>query len=90
MGSGPSQLALAILLDVTGDEALALKWHQMFKSDHVDQMTGDRWTMTEAEVLGWLRIKDAQAQTKREQYSHEPQFPKDLVPPTPGTSLIQG
>jgi hypothetical protein len=30
-GSGPAQLALAILLDYTGDEQRALRWHQDFK-----------------------------------------------------------
>jgi len=32
-GSGPAQLALAILLEVTGDEAFALRHYQQFKWD---------------------------------------------------------
>lgn len=28
--------------------------------------------------LGWLRQVVAQAETKREQYSHSPQFPKEM------------
>lgn len=34
-GSGPAQLALAILFAVTRDEALSIALHQQFKNDHV-------------------------------------------------------
>ena len=34
-GSGPSQLALAILLEITNDANLALSNYQQFKQDHI-------------------------------------------------------
>jgi hypothetical protein len=52
-GSGPAQLALAILLDVTGDEGLASRHHQAFKFKYVAGW-GDRWEITSEQVLAWL------------------------------------
>lgn len=100
-GSGPSQLALALLLHAIGEcpveerpsvetaPALAERYYQMFKNDHVSHWDGT-WTITQAEIIGWLRTVMAQAETKRREYSSEPQFPKDLMPPQGGTTLIQG
>lgn len=53
-GSGPAQLALAILLDVTGDIELASKRHQDFKWKFVSGW-GDNWEITSDQVLAWLR-----------------------------------
>jgi len=55
-GSGPAQLALAILLDVTGDEELASRHHQTFKFKFVAGW-GDRWEITSTQVLDWLNGK---------------------------------
>lgn len=52
-GSGPAQLALAILLDVTGDEALSVRLHQDFKRDKIAQLE-DSFVLTEDEVRDWL------------------------------------
>ena len=52
-GSGPSQLALAILLDVTTDPDTALAYYQQFKWDRVASW-GDDWSMTSSEVLEWI------------------------------------
>lgn len=52
-GSGPAQLALAILLDATGDAERALDQYQAFKWDVVSRFK-DEWSVTEAEVLAWL------------------------------------
>jgi hypothetical protein len=52
-GSGPAQLALAILLDVTGDAELAQDHYQRFKAQHVAGW-GSSWSITEAEVRAWL------------------------------------
>jgi len=41
-GSGPAQLALALLLDYTDDEAFALDHYQEFKTEVVSQ-PGLRW-----------------------------------------------
>jgi hypothetical protein len=55
-GSGPAQLALAILLDVTGDEDLASRHHQAFKSNFVAGW-GDQWEITSVQVLDWINGK---------------------------------
>lgn len=52
-GSGPAQLALALLFDATGDKDLALKSYQWFKWAVVSQW-GDRWALTAAEIFTWL------------------------------------
>lgn len=55
-GSGPAQLALAILLDVTGDEQLAVNYHQDFKWQFVAAWK-ENWEITSEQVLEWLKIK---------------------------------
>lgn len=52
-GSGPAQLALALILDVTGDAALALRTYQWFKWAVVVNW-GERWQITAAQVRLWL------------------------------------
>ena len=52
-GSGPAQLALAILLDVTGDEDLASRHHQAFKREFVARWH-DCWAITTGQVQEWL------------------------------------
>jgi len=53
-GSGPAQLALALLLDYTGDEAFALDHYQEFKTEVVSQLdcagSGERWRLTGREI----------------------------------------
>lgn len=51
LGSGPSQLALALLLDATGSVALALEFYQRFKASHV-QCFGDQWEVSALEICG--------------------------------------
>lgn len=91
-GSGPSQLALALLLDAIGltpieqrpspetAPVLAERWYQVFKNDHVSQWGEDTWRISQAEIMGWLRATVAQAATKREQYSIDMKFPKEGQP----------
>jgi len=76
-GDKAEQLALAILLDHTAWVDLSLQYYTLYKNEVIDLLP-DRWTITEVEIAGWLRAKRAQAETKRTQYSHEPQFPKEL------------
>lgn len=52
-GSGPAQLALAILLDVCGAER-AQALYQAFKGDVVARMPRQRWEVTSVEVEYWL------------------------------------
>lgn len=55
-GSGPAQLALAILLDVTGDKKLAQGLYQEFKRDIIAAF-GDHLCLTEMEVKAWIVYK---------------------------------
>ncbi len=52
-GSGPAQLALALLLDATGDEELAVRGHQDYKQDVISGLP-DSWVITRAEIFVWL------------------------------------
>lgn len=50
-GSGPAQLALAILADVLGDDALALRLHQRFKWEVIAPLPRfGEWRFTETDV----------------------------------------
>lgn len=49
MGSGPAQLALAILLDYYGDAGLAQARYQLFKAEVVS-LFAETWTLTGAEI----------------------------------------
>lgn len=50
-GSGPAQLALAILVDVLGDKNKACSLHQDFKRSVIASLPRDaNWTLSEGEV----------------------------------------
>jgi len=53
-GSGPAQLALALLLDAIRHEEGAAKWHQRFKAEVVAKLPHDEWAMTSDGVRAWL------------------------------------
>ena len=55
-GSGPAQLALAILLDFTGDEEVALNNYQAFKSQFIASLSQEdtRWTITGSDIAAFL------------------------------------
>ena len=55
-GSGPAQLALAILFDATGEAELALTHYQDFKRQFVAQWEGT-WQITEEEIRHWLSLE---------------------------------
>ena len=67
MGSGPSQLALAILLDFTGNEELSLKYYQRFKEDFVCKW-GEHWKINGDEIAKWLEDRKIE-NTKPEDFS---------------------
>jgi hypothetical protein len=46
-GSGPAQLALALLADCLGDEDQAMQWHQDYKSAVIAGLPYAGWTLTE-------------------------------------------
>lgn len=59
-GSGPAQLALALLYDVTRDREQALGAYQEFKREVVARKDTDQgWTMTSTEIRDWLTYRPA-------------------------------
>lgn len=56
-GSGPAQLALAILLDFTNDKNIALALHQDFKWKFIAPMAHPGGQITEEEIKAFLRDK---------------------------------
>lgn len=54
LGSGPAQLALAILADATGDDAFAVKHHQPFKAEIIARLAPGDFTLERREVLDWI------------------------------------
>lgn len=56
-GSGPAQLALALLLDVLGDEERARAHYQAFKDHHVARW-GDTWTITPHDIRAFVALEE--------------------------------
>ena len=50
-GSGPAQLALALLCDVLGDAERAQETYQRFKFQVIARLAGDEWTLAEDRVM---------------------------------------
>ena len=57
-GSGPAQLALALLLDVTGNPELTQAHYQDFKFYMVASW-GEEWQITSMDILEWLKREEA-------------------------------
>jgi len=50
-GSGPAQLALAILADHLGDDARAVDLHQSFKGTDIQNLDQDRgWVLSQSDI----------------------------------------
>lgn len=59
-GSGPAQLALAVLADCVGDDDIALAFHQAFKRSVVEPLpAGEPWELNERAALMALGASDA-------------------------------
>ena len=54
-GSGPAQLALAILLDVFGAGAPELEMYQDFKWKFVANFNVEKWELSEDDIRQWFR-----------------------------------
>ena len=54
MGSGPAQLALALLAHHTKNGEYAIKLHQDFKNEKIAGWDADEWTITADELDAWL------------------------------------
>lgn len=56
-GSGPAQLALAILLAAGFDAVRAVHWHQAFKREHIAPLPFGRAFVLEVDVDAWEQAK---------------------------------
>lgn len=56
-GSGPSQLALAILFDCTGNATLSVRLHQPFKTDFIQNAEFDGFLIMESMIVKWLALR---------------------------------
>lgn len=54
-GSGPAQLALALLADATDNDAIALGYYQEFRAKVVANLPKNGWSMSELDILRWLK-----------------------------------
>ena len=59
-GSGPAQLALAILMDATGETTLALRHYQNFKFSFVADWE-DSWHITQREIQSYVIAQESLA-----------------------------
>ena len=71
-GSGPAQLALAILLDITDNPEEACKNYQLFKLQVVGLIKAESWVMSVEFIVDWL----SQAQPS---YAPLPQWINDQL-----------
>ena len=53
-GSGPSQLALALLLEVTDDDEVALGYYHDFSRSVVSCFPLKGWTLTAEQIRQWI------------------------------------
>lgn len=56
-GSGPAQLALALLYDVTGDKEQSLRLHQIFKFHRVGNWK-ETFSITSDEIREWIKEQE--------------------------------
>lgn len=57
-GSGPAQLAAALLYDVTGDAAATNYLYQYFHDDVVAGLDREGWKLTEEFIREWIEAND--------------------------------
>ncbi len=57
LGSGPAQLAIALLLDATGDPEIAQSKAYDFKVDFVAGW-GETWVIFRSDIINWLKGKE--------------------------------
>jgi hypothetical protein len=54
-GSGPAQLALALVADACGDHFAVPSIYQILKRSVVAQLASDGWSLTAIEVQSWVQ-----------------------------------
>ena len=71
LGSGPAQLAFAILLDHCGEAGPALLWYQDFKEQVIANFLSNSWELTSEEIETALdRIRVLRSRSKSEAAWH--------------------
>jgi hypothetical protein len=65
-GSGPAQLAYAILFDVTNDRDKSQKFYQDYKWAVISQLPRKTWTIEAEKVLDWLENAEYDRKSFRE------------------------
>jgi hypothetical protein len=53
-GSGPAQLALALLLEEGCTNREALNWHQEFKRQVIAPLEADTWRLVSSQIWNWI------------------------------------
>ena len=56
-GSGPAQLALALLLDFGVNPLDEKHFYQVFKHDVISAFSHDRWVLTRDQIKAWVRYR---------------------------------
>lgn len=59
LGSGPAQLALAVLLECGFSDEAALQSYQKFKADHIAKLTGEEF-VHQFDAEAWLSRVEAE------------------------------
>jgi Family of unknown function (DUF6166) len=59
-GSGPAQLALAILADFLDDDPRAVRLHQAFMREIIGHLDAESWEMPEGTVAAWVLNSELQ------------------------------
>ena len=62
-GSGPAQLALAILLEVTNDETQALTHYHDYERQVIASITSQttNWEIEEQKIIAWLEAQETES-----------------------------
>lgn len=68
-GSGPAQLALALLADVLKDDDRAIHLHQRFKFKLITRLKTDEWKLTEREIIEIVRNIEAEMKSDAKRYA---------------------
>ena len=63
-GSGPAQLALALLLETTDNEELSTALYQSFKADMIAKMPHECWALDTGLIQKWIKQKGGEARRK--------------------------
>ena len=64
-GSGPKQLALAILADCTENPGLAVELHLRFAGEVVAKLPKSGFRLTERGILGWVQTRSSGGRISR-------------------------